>query len=70
MVNLTLPYAKTDQTEPSTYLSLHNEVKASLWDYDFIYTDHDSVLDNKAAAAIIDNYYFIEGLTNKSIFSA
>ena len=27
MVNLTLSYAKKDQTDPSKYISLHNEVK-------------------------------------------
>ena len=39
MVNLTLSYAKKDQTDPLKYLSLHNEVKDVFRDYDFIYTD-------------------------------
>ena len=71
MVNLTLPYAKKDQTDPSKYISLHNEVKDVFRDYDFIYTDG-SVSDNKAAvAAVIDNHSSIERLPDKSsIFSA
>ena len=71
MVNLTLSYAKKDQTDPWKYLSLHNEVKDIFRDYDFIYTDG-SVSDDKAAAtAVIDNYSSIERLPNKaSIFSA
>ena len=71
MVNLTLSYAKKDQTDPSKYISLHNEVKDVFRDYDFIYTDG-SVLDDKAAvAAVIDNYSSIERLPDKSsIFSA
>ena len=65
---LTLSYAKKDKTDPSKYLSLHNEV---FRDYDFIYTDG-SVSDDKAAAApVIDNYSSIERLPDKSsIFSA
>ena len=57
MVNLTLSYAQKDQTDPSKYISLHNEVKDVFQDYDFIYTDG-SVSDDKAAAAaaVIDNY--------------
>ena len=52
-------------------LSLHNEVKDSFREYDFIYTDG-SVSDNKAAAAaVIDDYSSIERLPDKSsIFSA
>ena len=71
MVNLTLSYAKKDQTDPLKYLSLHNEVKDSFGYYAFIYTDG-SVLDDKAAsAAVIDNYSSIERLPDKSsIFSA
>ena len=71
MVNLTLSYAKKDQTDPLKYISLHNEVKDVFRDYDFIYTDC-SVLDDKAAAAaIIDNHSSIERLPDKSsIFSA
>ena len=42
----------------------------SFRDYDFIHTDG-SVLENKAAAAVIDNYSSIERLPDKSsIFSA
>ena len=37
MINLTLLYAKKDQTDPSKYISLHNEVKDVFRDYDFIY---------------------------------
>ena len=63
MVNLTL-------TDPSQYISLHNEVKDIFRYYDFIYTDG-SVSDDKAAAAVIDNYSSIERLPDKSsIFSA
>ena len=51
-VNLTLSYAKKDQTDPSIYLSLHNVLKDSFRDYDFIYNDG-SVSDNKAAAAAV-----------------
>ena len=70
MVNFTLSYAKKDQTDPPKYRSLHNEVKDVFRDYDFIYTDG-SVSDNKAAAAVIDNYSSIVGLPDKSsIFSA
>ena len=71
MVNLTLSYAKKDQTDPSKYLSLHSEGKDVFRDYDFIYTDG-SVSDDKAAAAtVIDNYSFIERLPDKSsLFSA
>ena len=71
MLNLTLSYAKKDQTDPSKYISLQNEVKDVFRDYDFIYTDG-SVSDNKAAAAaVIDNHSSIECLPDKSsIFSA
>ena len=70
MGNLTLSYAKKDQTDPSKYISLHNEVKDVFRDFDFIYT-YGSVSDDKAAvAAVIDNYSFIECLPDKSsIFS-
>ena len=71
MVNLTLLYAKKDQTDPSKYLSLHNEVKDVFRDYDFIYTDGSVSDDKAAAAAVIDNYSYIERLSDKSsIFSA
>ena len=71
MVNLTLSYAKKDQTDPSTYLSLHNEVKDVFRDYDFIYTDGSVSEDKAAAATVIDNYSSIESLPDKSsIFSA
>ena len=33
MVNLTLSYAKKDQTDPSKYISLHNEAKDVFQDY-------------------------------------
>ena len=46
MVNLTLSYAKKDQTDPSQYISLHNEVKDIFRDYDFIYTDGSVSDDN------------------------
>ena len=70
MVNLTLSYAKKDQTDPSKYLSLHNEVKDVFRDYDFIYTDGSVSDDKAAAAAVIDNYSSIERLPDKSaIFS-
>ena len=70
MVNLTLSYAKKDQTDPSKYISLPNEVKDVFLDYDFIYTDG-SFSDDKAAAAVIDNYSSIERLPDKSsTFSA
>ena len=39
IVNLTLSYAKKDQTDPSKYMSLNNEVKDVFRGYDFIYTD-------------------------------
>ena len=42
--------------DPSIYLSLHNEVKDSFRDYDFINTDG-SVSDNKAAAAAVNYDY-------------
>ena len=71
MVNLTLSYAKKDQTYPSKYLSLHNEVKDIFRDYDFICTDGSVSDDKAAAAAVIDNYSSIERLPDKSsIFSA
>ena len=71
MVNLTLSYAKKDQTDPSQYISLHNEVKDVFRDYDFIYTDGSVADDKAAAAAVIDNYSSIERLPDKSsIFSA
>ena len=71
MVNLTLSYAKKDQTDPSKYISLHNEVKDVFRDYDFIYTDGSVSDDRAAAAAVIDNYSSIERLPDKSsIFSA
>ena len=71
MVNLTLSYAKKDQTDPLKYLSLHNEVKDVFRDYDFIYTDGSVSDDKAAAAAVIDNYSSIESLPYKSsIFSA
>ena len=68
MLKITLSYAKTD---PSKYISSHNEVKDVLRDYDFMYTDC-SVSDVKAAAAaVIDNYSSIQHLPdNSSIFSA
>ena len=71
MVNLTLSYAKKDQTDPSKYRSLHNEVKDVFQDYDFIYT-YGSVSDDKAAAAaVINDYFSIKRLPDKSsIFSA
>ena len=36
MVNLAFSYAKKNQTDPSLYLSLHNEVKDTFRDYDTI----------------------------------
>ena len=39
MDNLTLSYAKRDQTAPTKFISLHNEVKDTLHNYDFIFTD-------------------------------
>ena len=70
IVKLTLSYAIKNQTDPSIYVSIHNEVKASLRGNDFIYTDG-SVSDNKAAAPFIANESSIERLPNKSsIFSA
>ena len=44
MVNLTLSYAKKDQTDPSRYISLHKQVKDVFRDY---------VSDDKAAAAAV-----------------
>ena len=71
MVNLKLSYAKKDQTDPSKYISLHNEVKDVFRDYDFIYTDGSVSDDKAAAAAVIDNHSSIERLPDKSsIFSA
>ena len=71
MVNLTLSYAKKDLTDPSKYISLHNEVKDVFRDYDFIHTDGSVSDDKAAAAAVIDNYSSIERLPDKSsIFSA
>ena len=71
MVNLTLSYAKKDQTDPSKYISLHNEVKDIFRDYDFIYTDGSVSDDKAAAAAVIDNHSSIQHLPDKSsIFSA
>ena len=71
MVNLTLSYAKKDQTDPFQYISLHNEVKDVFRDYDFIYTDGSVADDKAAAAAVIDNYSSIERLPDRSsIFSA
>ena len=70
MVNLTLSYAKKYQTDPSKYLSLHNEVKDVFRDYDFIYTDGSASDDKAAAAAVIDNSSSFECLPDKSsIFS-
>ena len=70
MVNLTLSYAKKDQTDPSKYLSLHNEMTDVFRNYDF-YTDGSVSDDKAAAAAVIDNYSSIERLPDKSsIFSA
>ena len=66
MVNLTLSYAKKDQTDPSKYISLHNEVKDVFRDSDFIYTDGSVADDKAAAAAVIDNYSSIERLPDKS----
>ena len=70
IVNLNLSYAKKDQTDPSEYLSLHNEVKDGFRDYDYIYTDGSVSHDKAAAAAVIDNYSSIELFPDKSIFSA
>ena len=55
MVNLTLSYAKKDQTHPSKYLS-PNEVKDVFQNYDFIYTDGSVSDDKAAAAAVINNH--------------
>ena len=59
-----------DQTEPSTYTSSENEVKAIHRGYSFIYIDG-SVLNVKpAATAFIDNHSSIECHSNRSsIFS-
>ena len=56
--------------DPSKYISLHNEVKDTFGDNDFIYIDG-SVSDDKAAAvAVIDSYSSSERLQDKSsIFS-
>ena len=71
MVNFTLSYAKKDETNPSKYIGLHNEVKDVFRDYDFIYTDGSVSDDKAAAAAVIDNSSSIERLPDKSsIFSA
>ena len=71
MVNLTLSYAKKDQTDLLKHISLHNEVKDVFRDYNFIYTDGSVSDDKAAAAAVIDNYSSIERLPDKSsIFSA
>ena len=52
-------------------LFMHNEVKDVFRDYDFIYTDGSVSDDKAAAAAVIDNYFSIEHLPDKSsIFSA
>ena len=68
MVNFTLLYAKKDRADHSIHKSLHNEVKASLCDYNFINTDG-SVLDNKAAAGpVVDNYSSIEQLPDESAY--
>ena len=72
MVIVTLSYTKKDQTDPSKYLSLHNEVKDSIQDNDFIYTDGSVSYSKPAAApAVVDKYSCIERLQKKSsIFSA
>ena len=62
MVNLTLLYAKKDQTDPSKYISLHNEVKDVFRDYDFIYTDGSAGLNikkklHKPSRASYRNFY-------------
>ena len=62
---VTLSYAKKNQMDPSIYLSLHNEVKDSFRDYDFIFSNG-SVSDNKAAAAGIDSSSSIERLPDES----
>ena len=65
-----LSVAKKDQTIPSKYISLHNELKDVFQYYDFIYTDGSVSDDKAAAAAVIDNYFSIECLPDKSsIFS-
>ena len=66
MVNLTLSYGKKDQTDPSKYISLHNEVKDVFRDYDFIYTDGSVSEDKAAAAVVIDNSSSIEHFSDKS----
>ena len=58
MVNLTLSYAKEDQTDPSKYISLHNEVKDVFQDYEFIYT-YGSVSNDKAATSAVIKKLFI-----------
>ena len=71
MVNLTLSYAKEDQTDPSKYISLHNEMKDVFRDYDCFYADGSVSDDKAAAAAVTDNYYSNEHLPDKaSLFSA
>ena len=47
-------------------LFMHNEVKDVFRDYDFIYTDGSVSDDKAAAAAVIDNYFSIEHLPDKS----
>ena len=64
--NLTLSYAKKDQTDPSKYISLHNEVKDVFRDYDFIYTDGSVSEDKAAAAVVINDYSSIEHFSDKS----
>ena len=64
---VTLSYAKKNQMDPSICLSLHNEVKDSFRDYDFIFSNG-SVSDNKAAAAAagIDSSSSIKRLPDES----
>ena len=70
-VNLTLSYAKKNQTNPSKYLSLHNEVK-DVFLYDFIYTELALLQMTKLqhAAAVIHNHFSIEHLPDMSSISS
>ena len=66
IVNHSLSYAKKYQTDPSKYLSLHNEVKDSFRDNDSIYTDSSASYDKAAAATVINDLSSIERLSDKS----
>ena len=60
--DLTLSHTRKDQTDPSTYVGLHNEVNDVDRDSEFIYTDGSVLNERAAAASITDNYFSTERL--------